>query len=319
MKTLNSLFVYAISFLFLTSCGHDEIHPADVNNSVTLEQLLGSYDLWYVDLESTLGDGQTVFVEMAFTLSFLNGSIYANNNLVGFGERGNGFGIYVGVYDANGIVLDVNHALDGHQRFEVYQVSISSIELYSPINDTSYFLRGFQRSTFDYDAIFFENIDYFLQEYRAWENSLTTAEGAETAFDDENYLFFYSEGGQALFKSSIDENIANANQIQWDYTGAYSVEDIIGGGTKRLTLNYAFNGSDYFELSVIDDETIKLYHPISEKTYVYSGRNYIAFMRTIQSDKQGVKNQKLRPQKTKRQENKRSQHRASELLYFINS
>jgi myo-inositol-hexaphosphate 3-phosphohydrolase len=158
-----------------------------------------------------------------------------------------------------------------------------------------------------------------LQEYRAWENSLTTAEGTETAFDDENYLFFYNVGDQALFKSSIDENIANANQIQWDYTGAYSVEDIVGGGTKRLTLYYAFYGTDYFELSVIDDETIRLYHPGSEKTYVYSGRNYIAFMRTIQSGKQEVENQKLRPQKTKRQENKRSQNRASELLYFINS
>ena len=319
MKTLNSLFVCAISFLFLSSCGRDEIHPADVNNSVTLEQLLGSYDLWYVDLESTLGDGQTVFVEMAFTLSFLNGHLYANNNLVGFGERGNGFGVSVGVYDTNGIVLDINHALGGYQRFEVYQVSVSSIKLYSPINDTSYFLRGFQRSTFDYDAIFFENIDYFLQEYRAWENTLTAAEGAETAFDDENYLFFYNGGSQTLFKSSIDKNIENADQIQWDYTGAYSVEDIVGGSTKRLTLHYTFYGTDYFELSVIDDETIRLYHPGSEKTYEYTGHNYIAFIRTIQGGKQGVENQKLRPQKTKRQENKRSQNRAAELLYFFNS
>ena len=103
---------------------------------------------------------------------FLNGNLYANNNLVGFGERGNGFGIAIGEYDTAGIVLDIFHDLDGHQRFEVYQESVSSIEFYNPANNTSYFLDGYQRNEFDYDAVFFENIDYFLQEYKTWENTL---------------------------------------------------------------------------------------------------------------------------------------------------
>ena len=35
---------------------------------------------------------------MAFTLSFLDGVLYANNNLVDIGITGNGFGVPVGNY-----------------------------------------------------------------------------------------------------------------------------------------------------------------------------------------------------------------------------
>lgn len=317
MKTLKLFLIATFSITVLWSCGYDEVYaPAENNTNISLEQLLGQYELWYVDLESTLGNGQTVFVEMAFTLSFLNGNLYANNNLVGFGERGNGFGIAVGEYDTGGIVLDIFHDLDGHQRFEVYQENVSSIELYNPANDTSYFLDGYQRNEFDYDAVFFENIDYFLQEYKTWENTFTSTQGEETEFDDENYLFFYNENSSNLFKSSIDENIGNADQIQWDYTGSYTVEPISGSDSKQLSLDYDFYDPDFFELSVINDELIKLYHPNSGKIYEYSGRSYITFMRTSESGKADQKDRKVRPQRSKRKENTRALKRSSAITYY---
>ena len=316
MKTLKFFLIATFSISILWSCGYDEVHASTENNTnISLEQLLGQYELWYVDLESTLGNGQTLFVEMAFTLSFLNGNLYANNNLVGFGDRGNGFGISIGEYDTGGIVLDIFHDLDGHQRFEVYQESTSSIELYNHANDTSYFLDGYQRNEFDYDSVFFENIDYFLQEYKTWENTFTSTEGEETELDDENYLFFYNENSSNLFKSSIDENIGNADQIQWDYTGSYTVETISGSDSKKLTLDYDFYDADFLELSVINDELIRLYHPSSGKTYEYSGRSYITFMRASENEKTNPKNRKICPQKTKRKENTRALRRSGTITY----
>lgn len=319
MKTLKFFLIATFSITVLWSCGYDEVRtPEENNTNISLEQLLGQYELWYVDLESTLGNGQTVFVEMAFTLSFLNGNLYANNNLVGFGERGNGFGIAIGEYDTSGIVLDIFHDLDGHQRFEVYQESGASIELYNPANDTSYFLDGYQRNEFDYDEVFFENIDYFLQEYKTWENTFTSTQGEETEFDDENYLFFYNENSSNLFKSSIDENIGNADQIQWDYTGGYTIETMPESDSKKLTLDYDFYDPDFFELSVINDELIKLYHPNSGKIYEYSGRSYITFMRTSESGKADLKDRKVRPQRSKRKENTRALKRSSAITYYAN-
>ena len=316
MKSLKFFMVITFSLSFLWSCSYDEVYAPAENNAISLEQLLGQYELWYVDLERTLGNGQTVFVEMAFTLSFLNGTLFANNNLVGFGDRGNGYGISIGEYGTSGIVLDVFHDIDGHQQFEVYQESSSSIELYNPSNDTSYFLEGYQRNTFDYDAVFFDNVAFFLQEYRAWENTYTSAGGEETAFDSENYLFFYNENTANLFKTSLDENIGNADQIQWDYTGEYVVEPTSGGDTKKLILDYDFFDVDEFDLSVINDEQIMLYHPSSGKTYEYSGRNYITFMKSTASGKENTISRKVRPQKSKRKENLRAHIRTSAVSYF---
>ena len=139
---------------------------------ISLNQLLGSYELWYVDINQTLGPGETPFLQIAFTISFRNGIVYANNNLVGFGSSGNGFGIDVGTYDAYNMILDVYHDIDGYETFDVYQIDNNTIELYNPYNDTSYFLHGYQRGNFDYDFVFYDNIHYFLQEYEAWEKHL---------------------------------------------------------------------------------------------------------------------------------------------------
>jgi len=318
MKTLKPYFLPFLYLFIFWSCERDELRvPENNNNTISLEQLLRTYELWYVDINSTSGNGQTAFVEMAFTLSFLNGNLYANNNLVGFGEQGNGYGISVGEYETGGIILDIYHDIDGHQRFEVYQESASSIELYNPSNNTSYFLDGYQRNEFDYDGVFFENVDYFLQEYKTWEKTLTSAEGNETNFDSENYLYFFYENNNNLFKSSEDEEVGNVDNIYWDYTGNYTVESISGGGDiKNLTLDYDFYGDDYFELSVINDELIRLFHSDSGKTYEFRGVNNIVFMRTQENGKSDKSSMKVRPQKTIRKENLRTKKRSNTATYF---
>ena len=192
MKTIKLLSGFAIIVTLFTSCYQEVIVDdyVDAPPAISLNQLLGSYELWYVDINQTVGYGETPFLQIAFTMSFRNGTVFANNNLVGFGPngQGNGFGIPVGNYDAYNMILDVYHDLDGYNSFDVYQVNNNTIELYNPFNDTSYFLHGYQRSNFDYDFVFYDNIHYFLQEYEAWEKTYTSQIGAINEFDNENYL-----------------------------------------------------------------------------------------------------------------------------------
>jgi len=69
-----------------------------------------------------------------------------------------------------------------------------------PYNDTSYFLDGYQRSSFNYDYVFYDNIHYFLQEYEAWEKIYTSNTGALNEFDNENYLQFLSGGNDSIIQ-----------------------------------------------------------------------------------------------------------------------
>ncbi len=49
---------------------------------------------------------------------------------------------------------------------------------------------------------------------------------------------------------------------------------------KTLTLSYDFLGNDYFELYVINDSTIELYHPDSETVYRFKGREYRQYLKS---------------------------------------
>ena len=280
MKALKLLSVFALTATMFTSCYREDIIIVDTAPQLSLNQVLNSYELWYVDINQTLGYEQTPFLQMAFTLSFRNGVLFANNNLVGFGSQGNGFGIAVGDYNAYDNILDVYHDVDGFQTFDVYIVNNNTIELYNPFNDTSYFLKGFQRSNFDYDFIFYDNIQYFLQEYNAWEKVYTSNFGALNEFDNENYLQFLSGGNDNTFRSSRDFGMSNTNMIFWDYTGIYGVGNIPGNFyLKTLTLDYDFFNNEFFELSVINDARIQLYHNASGTVYEFVGRGYIQYLR----------------------------------------
>lgn len=302
MKTLKLLSGFALIALLFTSCYTEVI--IDDEPSTSLHNVLNSHELWYVDVNQTVGLGETPFLQIAFTVSFRNGTLYANNNLVGIGTQGNGFGIPVGSYSTYDMILDVNHDVDGFNTFDVYLIDSNTIELYNPNNDTSYFLHGYQRNTFDYDFVFYDNIHYFLQEYEAWEKTYTSDVGALNEFDYENYLQFLSGGDDSDFRSSQDENVSNVNNIYWDYTGKYGVQDVANNDyLKTLTLDYDYFDNEYFELNVINDARIELYHPTSGTYYEFEGRGYIEFMRT--SDSKKTKTQKKRKQKTEKKENPR--------------
>lgn len=314
MKTLKLLFGFVLSTTLLTSCVVDDVVIIDNNpQPISLNQLLNSHEIWYVDVNATQGFGEVPFMQVAFTLSFRNGTLYANNNLVGIGSQGNGFGIPIGEYNTIGMQLDVDHDIDGFDSFDVFQIDNNTLELYNPFTDTSYFLEGFQRSNFDYDFVFYDNIHYFLQEYEAWEKTFTSNFGALNEFDEENYLQFLSAGNDSEFRSSQDTNIANPNNIFWDYTGVYGVNDVPGDlFEKTLTLDYDFFDNEFFNLSVIDDGTIELLHASSGTVYEFKGRGYIEFLRTENAQGRMIEQKdmlKKRKQKTVKKDNPRTNTR----------
>ena len=49
---------------------------------------------------------------------------------------------------------------------------------------------------------------------------------------------------------------------------------------KTLTLSYDFMDNDYFELYVINDSTIELYHPSSETVYEFRGKGYQEYLKS---------------------------------------
>jgi len=313
MKTIKLLSVFALMATLLTSCYTEVIVDdyVDTTPTISLDQLLSSHELWYVDINQTIGYGESPFLQKAFTISFRNGVLYANNNLVGIGSQGNGFGISIGYYDAYNMILDIDHDIDGYDSFDVYQVDYNTIELYNPFNDTSYFLNGYQRSNFDYDYVFYDNIHYFMQEYEAWEKTYTSDYGALNEFDNENYLQFLAGGNGMTFRSSQDEVGTNPNNLFWDYTGIYGVGDVSGNMyLKTLTLDYDYFDNELFELSVINDQTVELFHPSSGTVYEFRGRGYIQYLKIgTQVDTSKSSAEKKRKQRTERKENRRENTR----------
>lgn len=281
MNRLKLILGFALLATVFTSC-YQEVIVADTNTdpipAITLGELVSSYELWYVDIDRSSGSNYIPFMQMAFTMSFRNGSVYANNNLVGIGEQGSGFGISTGYYDTYNFELDVSHDIDGFYSFEVTQLSSNELRLYNRTLNATYILVGYQRSTFDYNKVFYDNIHYFLQEYVTWEKTYTSEYGAINEFDYENYVQFLAGGGNGNFQSSQDENGININNLIWDYTGIYNVDDVQGNQyLKYLTLDYDFLGNEHFELSVNNDSTIELFHPSSGTLYRFTGRGYIQY------------------------------------------
>lgn len=264
----------------------DFIEESPVNTALVLE----SYDLWYVDINETRGNGEVPFLQRAFTISFDRGIVYANNNLSGIGKTGNGLGIDVGTYATYSGQVEIDHDVDGLWLMEVFALDNITLELYDPRSDTSYILEGYQRNNFDYDMVFYDNIHYFLQEYQVWEKTYTSEVGALNEFDEENYLQFFADGGR-IFRSSVDAQGIPLTNIEWDYEGDYEVYDVANDASlKTLTLDYDFLGNDYFELYVINDSTIELYHVSSGTVYEFTGRGYIQYLKS--SDVTGKKRSK---------------------------
>jgi len=259
---------------------------------------MSSYDLWYVDIHRTSGNGDVPFVSIAFTLSFANGNMYANNNIVDVGFTGNGLGIQVGNYDTFGTYLETFHDIDGRHDFEVVQLSLNEIRIFDTVQNVSYVLIGYQADEFDYDMLFYDNIEYFLQEYTAWERTAISVAGTPNPFDNEHYLQFTPENN-TTFYSSHDSFGTNIDNLFWDFTGNYEVFDVVGfENLKMLTLNYELGDVEEFELTVVNDQRIELFHLSSETIYEFTGRGFIQLLRgekgsTTTESKQGRKRTKI--------------------------
>lgn len=275
MKTTKLLFGLLFLAFTFTSCFIETDNYYD--DGISLEEAITHYDIWYVDFNRTTGYGDVPFVSKAFTLSFINGRVYANNNIVGIGFSGNGYGIQIGSYNTNRGLLEVNHSYDGYYEFEVIFDTSQSIRLYDSYNQVTYYLEGYHSATFDFDQVFYDNLEYFLQEYNEWEKTYTSLEGELNVFDNENYLAFTPES-ITTFYSSIDEFGTPVSERYWDFTGDYEVANINGyNDIKDLTLYYDNGDTEAFELSVIDDTAISLYHYASGTTYEFDGRGYIQY------------------------------------------
>lgn len=289
MRTLKLLFATMFIGITITSCSIviDEMNdPYYVN----LEDVVTAYDLWYIDYNKTTGNGDVPFLSKAFTVSFINGKLYANNNLVGIGTAGNGYGIQIGYYDTYDRILKIDHNLDGFFDIEVIQLSSDRLKLIDNFNNVTYYLEGYQKYNFDYDQIFYDNIEYFLQEYTVWEKSYTSPIGEINEFDNENFLSFTPEN-LTTFYSSQDNVGTTIDNIYWDYVGGYSVANVQGyDNLKILTLDYDSWGNEEFELTVINDETISLYHIDSDTTYEFKGKEYIQYLKPS-SSKETVRNE----------------------------
>ena len=279
MKALKLLFATLFIGIAFTSCSV-EIHDVDDPYYVTLEDVVTAYDLWYIDYNKTTGTGDVPFLSRAFTISFINGNLYANNNLVNIGFTGNGYGVRIGYYDTYDGILKIDHDIYGYFNLDVVQISADRIKLIDNYNNVAYYLEGYQKFNFDFDQIFYDNIEYFLQEYDVWEKTYTSSEGDINEFDNENFLKFTPEN-LTTFYSSQDDFGTNIENIYWDYVGDYSVADVQGyNNLKILTLDYDSWGNEEFELSVINDGKISLYHPISGTTYEFTGKGNIQYLKS---------------------------------------
>jgi hypothetical protein len=287
MKSIKLLLTIIITGTLLSSCGavYEDSFEDNYNNQVSLERIITDYDLWYIDYHRTTGNGDIPYVSRAFTLSFVNGVLYANNNIVDIGRTGNGFGIDVGTYNTYNGLLETNHDLDGVNDFEVTVISNNELRIYNNRQNVSYYLIGYQTSEFDYDKLFYENIEYFLQEYDAWEK-VTTSGGIPNAFDYENYLAFTPKN-ITTFYSSQDSFGTQIDDIDWSYVGGYEIYDVTDyEDLKILTLNYDSGDTEEFELSVINDGKIELYNVDSRTTYEFSGIGFIQYKRSSNSKKE---------------------------------
>ncbi|RPD96542.1 hypothetical protein EGM88_09245 [Aureibaculum marinum] len=282
MKALKIITILFLTTTLITSCVvHDDIY----DDSITLEQLVTSYDLWYIDYNSTTGSIDIPFLSKAFTLSFQNGRLLANNNMVGLGSVGNGYGDHIGYYETINGVLEIDHNEDGFIDLEVIQLSGNEIKLRDTYTNTSYYLIGYQKNNFDYDFVFYDNIEYFLQEYVAWAKTNTSAQGAINEFDNENFLKFTPEQ-TTTFRSSKDPFGTNIDDLYWDYVGGYEVFDVEGyDNLKILTLDYDFSGNEEFELTVYSDSEIDLYHIASGTTYTFNGQGNIIYKMAVEKGK----------------------------------
>lgn len=176
------------------------------------------------------------------------------------------------------------HDIDGRVQFEATPLSTNELLLYNIHQDVSYTLIGYQLNTFDYDKLFYENIEYFLQEYTAWKKSSVVG-GSPNVFDAEHFLQFTPENNTTFYSSHDALNIP-LSAVRWDFEGGYTIYDVEGyEDIKLLTLAYDVGDIETFELRILDDSTIELYHITSKTTYTFAGKDFKLFLKETNTQK----------------------------------
>lgn len=312
MKTIKLFFVLVSSVLLFSSCYTEEHH--NYIDEVDAEYVVTNYDIWYVDFERTTGYGEVPFVSKAFTFSFQNGRMYANTNIVGLGFIGpDGIGKQTGTYETYGDMITLHDSDEGSYEFEVIVDNPHSIRLYNAYEDVTYFLEGYTAGSFDFDQVFYDNLEYFLQEYEIWAKTFVSEEGEINDFDYENYLAFTPEN-VTTFYSSLDEVDIPLEDIIWDFDGDYEVLNINGyDDIKELRLYYSGGSKEEFELSVIDDETISLYHYDSGTTYEFTGIFNIEYKSQSSTESSDKKRFKVNRKSTDRKAHKTNVNKKASL------
>lgn len=280
-----TLILFAIFSLLITSCTTNDDYYNNVPQDISY--VVHDFDLWEVDHTQTTGTGAVPFLDRAITVSFFNGVLYANNNFSGFGYTGNGYGIDVGYYGLSFNTVSVRHDIYGNFNFEIYYVSQNTIQLYDRYNNIRYTLNGYNKAYYNYDYVFYNNIDYFLQEFEAWRKVYTSQVGIPNAFDNENILRFDTQGN--IFMSSLDAPNVSIGNIYWDYQGVYDIFNTNNLTAKILRLDYGIDGIEEFYLTVINDNRIRLEHT-SGTIYEFEGTGYIQFLRPGYKTTQSLKN-----------------------------
>jgi len=288
MKTFKYIKITIVIFAFIfVSC--EQVYIEEEINS---GEIVEGFDLWYVDYHRTQGNDQIPFLSRAFTLSFVGGALYANNNISGIGSAGNGYGIQVGSYSLTHEGVRAKHDIDGIHNFEVFQISQNEIKIYSSYTKTSYFLIGYNTDEFDYDKLFYENIEYLLQDFEIWNKVFTSTTGTVNEFDNENFLKFTSENNRTFYSSN---NISGTDivNVLWNYEGRYEVFDVDGfDDLKVLTLDYDSVNTETFELSDISDSIVELFHIASGTIYKFEGDYFIQYLKDKNQKKKIRSNRK---------------------------
>lgn len=234
-------------------------------------QKVFSQDLWILQ-ES---NGAVVpFIDRAFTISMSGGDLYANNNIFRLGAIGDGYGDRIGSVSFYKDLLELNHQQEGLFAFYVDRINVNTIRLTEIDTGVFYVFTGYRLNHFNFDQLFFENLEFLLQEFQAWENT-QTLNGVSNRFDQENYIQFQPNG---VFRTSIDPNGLSIDRVLWKYTGTYQVETIPNNlEQKRLFLSYADGSRESFLIKVNQDYEVSLCHDQSRTDYVFTGRKNIIY------------------------------------------
>ena len=90
----------------------------------------------------------------------------------------------------------------------------------------------------------------------------------------------YQDLNLTTFYSSDDPVGIDIELVNWSFVGSYEVFDLEGEDyIKGLILNYDDGSLEDFDLTVLDDGTIKLYNVDTASIYKFEGKRFIQYLK----------------------------------------